>query len=369
MKNINILLLNKFFNNIFLERIIWIIFFISKGLSGFQIGILQFMITLTQVLFEIPSGIFSDKIGRKKAIILANLFYILYFILFYFNNNFHCLIIGCIMQGIGETLTTGSEEALLYDSLETIQQKDNYSKYLGYFNAINLISLSISSFLGGFISWNLIIFFNILSRVINILFLVFLNDKKINFQKNKKRKLKEYLFINKKIYIFLFISTITIAYISALFIFMPEIFSQLKYSNKYISILYTIIILLNILISLFYVKIKRKISILLIINILLILVSLFFYYNYFIILTFIYSNVIYEVLYIYFLNFLNNNIDSFNRSTSISLYNFFISIFLSMFSLILGTFILIKLSIFLFYLILLLLLVLNLIFILTVKVI
>ena len=273
------------------------------------------------------------------------------------------------MQGIGETLTTGSEEALLYDSLETIQQKDNYSKYLGYFNAINLISLSISSFLGGFISWNLIIFFNILSRVINILFLVFLNDKKINFQKNKKRKLKEYLFINKKIYIFLFISTITIAYISALFIFMPEIFSQLKYSNKYISILYTIIILLNILISLFYVKIKRKISILLIINILLILVSLFFYYNYFIILTFIYSNVIYEVLYIYFLNFLNNNIDSFNRSTSISLYNFFISIFLSMFSLILGTFILIKLSIFLFYLILLLLLILNLIFILTVKVI
>ena len=253
MKNINILLLNKFFNNIFLERIIWIIFFISKGLSGFQIGILQFMITLTQVLFEIPSGIFSDKIGRKKAIILANLFYILYFILFYFNNNFHCLIIGCIMQGIGETLTTGSEEALLYDSLETIQQKDNYSKYLGYFNAINLFSLSISSFLGGFISWNLIIFFNILSRVINILFLVFLNDKKINFQKNKKRKLKEYLFINKKIYIFLFISTITIAYISALFIFMPEIFSQLKYSNKYISILYTIIILLNILISLFLV--------------------------------------------------------------------------------------------------------------------
>jgi len=62
------------------------IFFLSLGFSYFQIGSLISIREITRNIFEIPSGIFADQIGRKKSLQICFIMYIISFILFYYSS-------------------------------------------------------------------------------------------------------------------------------------------------------------------------------------------------------------------------------------------------------------------------------------------
>ncbi len=57
-------------SNFFPERAIFIIYYISIGMSATQVVLIQSIVSLTQFILEIPTGRFSDKIGRKTTMII-----------------------------------------------------------------------------------------------------------------------------------------------------------------------------------------------------------------------------------------------------------------------------------------------------------
>jgi len=59
---------------------------LSLGFSYFQIGSLISIREITRNIFEIPSGIFADQIGRKKSLQICFIMYIISFILFYYSS-------------------------------------------------------------------------------------------------------------------------------------------------------------------------------------------------------------------------------------------------------------------------------------------
>ena len=59
-----------------------IIFFQENNLSLSEIMILPAVYSFTIVLFEIPSGLFSDKFGRKKSIIISTFFKFIGYLIF-----------------------------------------------------------------------------------------------------------------------------------------------------------------------------------------------------------------------------------------------------------------------------------------------
>jgi len=50
-----------------------VLFFQDNGLSMTQIFLLNSIFSISIVLFEIPSGYFSDVMGRKKCLIIATI--------------------------------------------------------------------------------------------------------------------------------------------------------------------------------------------------------------------------------------------------------------------------------------------------------
>ena len=72
MKNNKKLLIIGFFGNLFFERGIWVIYLLSIGFNMFEVSILQAILNITMFLTEIPTGYISDKLGRKKGLLLGH---------------------------------------------------------------------------------------------------------------------------------------------------------------------------------------------------------------------------------------------------------------------------------------------------------
>ena len=66
----------------------FILYFMSKGISFLEIGILYATKEIAINFFEIPSGIIADALGRRKTLASSFLIYITAFILFYFYSSF-----------------------------------------------------------------------------------------------------------------------------------------------------------------------------------------------------------------------------------------------------------------------------------------
>ena len=87
-KTEKLIMLINFFGNGFFDRALWIIYLISNGYSLVTIGILQSLLNFSMFVTEIPTGIFSDRYGRKKSLIIGRIFIILYYVtILFFSKN------------------------------------------------------------------------------------------------------------------------------------------------------------------------------------------------------------------------------------------------------------------------------------------
>ena len=131
-----------------------VIFFQDHGLSLAQIMQLQAAYSLSVAIFEIPSGYIADLFGRKKTIVLSTLFSFFGFLIFSFFSGFNEFIIAEICVGIGGSLMSGSDTALMYDTLIEENEQKTYTKVEGKNYAIGNFSESIAGVVGGLLAVN-----------------------------------------------------------------------------------------------------------------------------------------------------------------------------------------------------------------------
>ena len=131
-----------------------VIFFQDHGLSLAQIMQLQAAYSLSVAIFEIPSGYIADLFGRKKTIVLSTLFSFVGFLIFSFFSGFNEFVIAEICVGIGGSLMSGSDTALMYDTLIEENEQKTYTKVEGKNYAIGNFSESIAGVVGGLLAVN-----------------------------------------------------------------------------------------------------------------------------------------------------------------------------------------------------------------------
>lgn len=103
----------------------------SLNLDMEEIYLCQAIFALSVVLLELPSGYISDLIGRKKAIIYGTAFHSIGFTIMMLASNFWHIAATQIFLAIGVSLFSGSDIALIYDTLDTLKCKRSRSKLLG----------------------------------------------------------------------------------------------------------------------------------------------------------------------------------------------------------------------------------------------
>ncbi len=129
-----------------------VLFFQDHGLSLMQVMQLQATYSLTVALFELPSGYIADKFGRKRTIIFSTIFSFIGYIIFSFYQGFNFFLIAEILVGIGGSLMSGADSAILYDTLLERGEETKYTKVEGKNYAIGNFSESIAAILGGFLA-------------------------------------------------------------------------------------------------------------------------------------------------------------------------------------------------------------------------
>lgn len=108
-----------------------ILIFRDNGLTFLQIGILYSIRDLSNNILEIPTGVFADAFGRRKAMILAFSAYILSFLFFFFFVDFYVYIFAMILFGLGEAFRSGTHKALILEHLKLNDMLDLKVSYYG----------------------------------------------------------------------------------------------------------------------------------------------------------------------------------------------------------------------------------------------
>ena len=129
-----------------------VLFFEKHGLSLTQIMILQATYSFTVALFEIPSGFFADIYGRRLSLFFGSILTFLGYLIFSFYSGFSEFFIAEIFLGIGGSLISGADSALIYDTLLELKKDEDYTKIEGKNYGIGNVSEGLAGILGGFLA-------------------------------------------------------------------------------------------------------------------------------------------------------------------------------------------------------------------------
>lgn len=151
-KNVHKNYIFTFINNFNVTSGIWMLFLASRGLSLFEIGIMESIFHITSFSMEIPTGMIADLYGRKFSRLLGRLATVLAFLIMLFSHSTPLFALSFIIQALGYNLESGAGEALIYDSMKEIGEEDDYIKVKGktevFFQIASVFSLLLGGYLG-----------------------------------------------------------------------------------------------------------------------------------------------------------------------------------------------------------------------------
>ncbi|MBP7076298.1 MAG: MFS transporter [Bacteroidales bacterium] len=151
-RNIYMLYLIKVAKWFMLVMPIIVLFYQSHGLSLRDVLTVQAVYSVSIVLWEIPSGYAADYWGRRKTIILGSILGTIGFVIYSFANGFWGFIAAESVLGIGISLISGADSAILYDSLVEKGRQNEYMKLEGRVISIGNFSETLAALAGGLLA-------------------------------------------------------------------------------------------------------------------------------------------------------------------------------------------------------------------------
>lgn len=201
-RNINLFYLFNFFVDFKFYAPIAIIYFAQVS-GSYALGMSIFSATmLASALFEIPTGVFSDYIGRKKTVLLGSIFLAFAVFCYALGFSYWVLLLGAIAEGVSRSFYSGNNTALLYDTLSEHGKVNIYHEVLGKTSSTDQLALGISALAGSFIaakSLNLVFWLSIFAPIACILISLFFKEPKVH----KKESTNIYSHLSESVKIFI----------------------------------------------------------------------------------------------------------------------------------------------------------------------
>ncbi len=129
-----------------------VLFYNENGLAQFEILLLQGIYSVAIVSLEIPSGYFADVIGRKKTLIIGSILGFSGYLVYSISYGFTGFLIAEIILGLGQSLISGADSALLYDSLLYEKREKEYLKLEGRVTSLGNFAEAMAGIAGGLLA-------------------------------------------------------------------------------------------------------------------------------------------------------------------------------------------------------------------------
>ena len=151
-RNIPLLYVLKFSKWFSLWMPVIVPFYSENGLDMQAILELKAIYSAVIMLMEIPSGYLGDFMGRKRSLLLGSTLVFAGFVVYSGGESFWHFVLAEVVLGIGASFISGSDSALLYDTLIAQKQHDSFVKYEGRMYAIGNFAEAVAGILGGLIA-------------------------------------------------------------------------------------------------------------------------------------------------------------------------------------------------------------------------
>ena len=178
---------------------------LNKGINIKEIFLIESIFIIFSLLFEVPWGIFADKFGYKRTIVISNLIFFISKIIFFKANSFALFIVERIFLAIAISGLSGVDSAIIYESLDNKEESEKvFSRYIGCSNIGYLLGSLLSIFIVSK-SMDLAAFYTIIPYGLAFLMSLFIKD--IKYENREKVSLIsnfKSIINNKKIIIFIF---------------------------------------------------------------------------------------------------------------------------------------------------------------------
>lgn len=163
-------------------------------ISFAQTMMLQSFFVLCVFLLEIPTGAIADHLGRKTSIILSCIFLTIAPIVYGSFANFYIFMFAEFLFALGVALSSGADEAIIYDSLKESGKESESKKVFAKFNSYHMAGIMFSAPIGSiFAKYFGLQFPMILSSIptfIALFFVLSLREPSINKRDESSRYLK-----------------------------------------------------------------------------------------------------------------------------------------------------------------------------------
>lgn len=254
------------FTRLRFTRIINIIFLVQfLKFNLIQFATLQSIFLFSQFIFEIPSGVLSD-IFKRKTIIMMGLIVLSIsplviaatsYLQLAKGSIYMLLAISFFMEGVGNALLSGADDALFYEGIREGGNEKEYSKIRGKVQLFGAIATGVATFLGGIFyefESGLPYFLQTAALLLAMVIIFFVEDLNSGLEerqsKTKRQGIFDVLSVFKEMtrspnicFLFSFIA-LTVATVDAVFTLLPDYVSKIGFSaslNGGIFMIYSLI--------------------------------------------------------------------------------------------------------------------------------
>ncbi|MFT5453421.1 MAG: MFS family permease [Enterobacterales bacterium] len=110
--------------------IIWL-FYADNGLTITDLLVIQSIYSITIAIIEIPSGYVADVLGRRKSLIIGTFCGVIGMSIYAFSYSFSGFLTAALCLGIGQSFISGSDTAIMYDTLLSLKRSKEFIKIEG----------------------------------------------------------------------------------------------------------------------------------------------------------------------------------------------------------------------------------------------
>lgn len=171
-KNIRLFSIFNFLLDFALYAPVAIIYF-SQVSGSYALGASILSLSmLSAAILELPTGIWSDRVGRRKTIILGTWARVAAVICYAIGLDFWWLALGAVLEGLSRAFYSGNNDAFLHDTLDDDGQRERYDLHLGRTRSYEHLAMATSALLGGIIaqfSYTWLMWLSVIPQIANLL--------------------------------------------------------------------------------------------------------------------------------------------------------------------------------------------------------
>nr|WP_025702298.1 MFS transporter [Paenibacillus forsythiae] len=157
------------------------LFYFARGLMEIHILLLPVFWSLSLLIGEVPAGVYADRFNTKISFITGSIIRLASIGILLFANEPWLFFLSSILNGLSVAFFSGSDQALIYDSLKQSDEEHMMDSAVGKIQSATFIATMIAVVIGGFIAQDLrneqfilLISLGLILNVASILFILFI---------------------------------------------------------------------------------------------------------------------------------------------------------------------------------------------------